>query len=51
MSSRIIVTIMLCVQSCEPAEIRVWDGDSLRLGMTQAAEAIRIFNIDLDRRW
>ncbi len=46
MSSRIIVTIMLCVQSCEPAEIRVWDGDSLRLGMTQAAEAIRIFNID-----
>jgi len=32
--------------SCEPTEIRVWDGDSLRLGMTQEAEAIRIFNID-----
>ena len=46
MSSHIIVTIMLCVLSCEPAEIRVWDGDSLRLGMTQEAEAIRIFNID-----
>lgn len=46
MSSHIIVTVMLCVVSCEPAEIRVWDGDSLRLGMTQEAEAIRIFNID-----
>jgi micrococcal nuclease len=46
MSSHIIVTIMLCALSCEPVEIRVWDGDSLRLGMTQEAEAIRIFNID-----
>jgi micrococcal nuclease len=46
MNSHIIVTIMLCTLSCEPAEIRVWDGDSLRLGMTQEAEAIRIFNID-----
>ena len=49
MSSHITVTIMLCVLSCEPTEIRVWDGDSLRLGMTQEAEAIRIFNID-DRK-
>lgn len=46
MSNHIVVAIMLCVLSCEPAEIRVWDGDSLRLGMTQEAEAIRIFNID-----
>lgn len=46
MSIHVVVTIMLCVLSCEPAEIRVWDGDSLRLGMTQESEAIRIFNID-----
>ncbi|MDF1600321.1 thermonuclease family protein [Mesorhizobium sp. YIM 152430] len=46
MNSHIIVTIMLCVLSCEPTEIRVWDGDSLRLGMTHEAEAIRMFNID-----
>ncbi|MFA7438974.1 MAG: hypothetical protein WCZ84_12205, partial [Castellaniella sp.] len=32
--------------SCEPAEIRVWDGDSIRLGMGQQSEAVRIFNID-----
>jgi endonuclease YncB( thermonuclease family) len=46
MNSHIIITVLLCVLSCKPAEIRVWDGDSLRLGMTQEAEAIRIFNID-----
>lgn len=46
MNSHIVVTIILCVLSCEPTEIRVWDGDSLRLGMTEEAEAIRIFNID-----
>lgn len=37
---------MLCALACEPAEIRVWDGDSLRLGVTRQAEAVRIFNID-----
>ncbi len=46
MNSHIIVTILPCTFQCEPAEIRVWDGDSLRLGMTSEAEAIRIFNID-----
>ena len=46
MNSHIIVQIMLCALACEPAEIRVWDGDSLRLGVTRQAEAVRIFNID-----
>lgn len=46
MRIHIVVTIMLCVLSCEPAEIRLWDGDSLRLGMTKESEAIRSFNID-----
>lgn len=46
MLSHIVISVLLCTASCEPAEIRVWDGDSLRLGMTQEAEAIRIFNID-----
>lgn len=44
MNSHIIVTILLCTFQCEPAEIRVWDGDSIRLG--QSGERIRIFNID-----
>jgi endonuclease YncB( thermonuclease family) len=46
MSSHIIVQVMLCALACEPAAIRVWDGDSLRLGLTSQAEAVRIFNID-----
>ncbi|GGA64040.1 thermonuclease family protein [Pelagibacterium lentulum] len=46
MNSHIIVSILLCTLSCEPAEVRVWDGDSIRLGLTSEAEAIRIFNID-----
>lgn len=46
MLSHIVVSILLCTASCEPAEIRVWDGDSIRLGTTRQSEAVRIFNID-----
>lgn len=46
MLSHIVVSVLLCAASCEPAEIRVWDGDSIRLGTTRQAEAVRIFNID-----
>lgn len=46
MNSHIIVQILLCALACEPVEIRVWDGDSIRLGTTSQAEAVRIFNID-----
>ncbi|ANV26582.1 MULTISPECIES: thermonuclease family protein [Hyphomicrobiales] len=42
----IIVSTLLCTASCEPAEIRVWDGDSIRLGAGHQSEAVRIFNID-----
>src|SRR5690606_26191096 len=46
MLSHIVISVLLCTLSCEPAEIRVWDGDSIRLGLTSDAEAVRIFNID-----
>lgn len=46
MLSHIVVSILLCTASCEPAEIRVWDGNSIRLGTTRQSEAVRIFNID-----
>lgn len=45
MNSHIIVTIMLCTMRCEPTEIRVWDGDTFRIG-SRNGEAVRIFNID-----
>ncbi|MEF9604709.1 thermonuclease family protein [Paracoccus sp. PXZ] len=46
MLSHIVVSVMLCTTSCEPAEIRVWDGDSIRLSAGHQSEAVRIFNID-----
>lgn len=46
MLSHIVISVLLCTASCEPTEIRVWDGDSIRLGMGQQPEAVRIFNID-----
>jgi endonuclease YncB( thermonuclease family) len=46
MLSHIVVSVMLCTVSCESAEIRVWDGDSIRLGAGHQSEAVRIFNID-----
>lgn len=46
MTTHINVTILLCTLSYEPAEVRIWDGDSIRLGHTGKAEVIRIFNID-----
>lgn len=46
MLSHIVVSVLLCTASCEPAEIRIWDGDSIRSGTTRQSEAVRIFNID-----
>lgn len=46
MLSHIVVSVLLCMASCEPTEIRVWDGDSIRLGAGRQSEAVRIFNID-----
>ena len=46
MFSHIVVSVLLCAPSCEPAEIRVWDGDSIRLGVAHQSEAVRLINID-----
>ncbi|WP_247642877.1 hypothetical protein [Roseibium sp. TrichSKD4] len=45
MNSLIIVTILLCAVQCEPAKIRIWDGDTFRIG-SRGGEAVWIFNID-----
>ncbi|MCB5205177.1 thermonuclease family protein [Neorhizobium sp. T786] len=45
MNTHIIVSILLCTLSCEPTEIRIWDGDTFRIG-AHKGEAIRILNID-----
>ncbi|WFS69555.1 thermonuclease family protein (plasmid) [Agrobacterium leguminum] len=45
MNTHIIVSIMLCTLQCEPAEVRIWDGDTFRIG-SRDGESVRIFNID-----
>jgi endonuclease YncB( thermonuclease family) len=42
----IVVDAIICDGGCGAMEVRVWDGDSIRLGMTSDAEAIRIRSID-----
>lgn len=46
MNSHIIVTVLLCTVQCEPAEIQVWNPDTLELRVTREVEAIRISRID-----
>src|SRR5690606_5936988 len=46
MTSHIIVTALICAATCQSVDVRVWDGDSVRLGLTPEAEAVRILNID-----
>lgn len=41
MNSHINVTILVCTFQREPAATRVWDGDSIQLGMTHEAEVMR----------
>lgn len=45
MKSNIIIEIMLCVFQCEPVQVGVWDGDTIRIE-SRSIERVRIFNID-----
>lgn len=42
MTTHAIVAAVICAATCQPAELRIWDGDTFRIG----AEAVRIVNID-----
>lgn len=46
MFGHIVVSVFLCAPSCETAEVRVWDGDSIRLDAAHHFEAVRLYNID-----
>lgn len=46
MFGHIVVSVLLCTTVCEPTEIRVWDGDSIRLNGGYQSEAVRLANID-----
>lgn len=45
MSGHILVSVVLCALQCQPTQLRVWDGDTFRIG-SYRGESIRILNID-----
>jgi micrococcal nuclease len=42
MNTHVIITALICANVCTATEVKVWDGDSFRIG----PEAVRIANID-----
>lgn len=46
MSSHIVVAAVLCALNCEAVELRVWDGDTFRIGFGARSERVRLVSID-----
>lgn len=42
----IVVDVVLCPANCAPAVVRVWDGDTVRIGFGPGSERVRLANID-----
>ncbi len=42
----IVIDVVLCAASCAPAMLRVWDGDTVRIGFGTRSERVRLANID-----
>lgn len=42
----IVIDLVLCAASCAPATLRVWDGDTVRIGFGPGSERVRLANID-----
>lgn len=45
MSGHIVVSVILCALQCQPTNLRIWDGDTFRVG-SYRGESVRILNID-----
>lgn len=45
MSGHIVVSVVLCALQCQPTQLRIWDGDTFRVGSLRG-ETVRIINID-----
>ena len=46
MDTHIVITVLLCAFQCEPAQLRVWDGDTFRIGFGRQSERVRLAGID-----
>lgn len=45
MSGHIIISVVLCALQCQTTDLRIWDGDTFRVG-SYRGESVRIMNID-----
>lgn len=45
MSGHIVVSVLLCALQCQLTDLRLWDGDTFRVG-SYRGESVRILNID-----
>lgn len=45
MSGHIVVSVVLRALQCQPTDLRIWDGDTFRVG-SHRGESVRILNID-----
>lgn len=45
MSGHIVVSVVLCALQCQQTQLRIWDGDTFRVG-SYRGESVRILNID-----
>lgn len=46
MSSHIVIAVYLCAATCQPQQLRVWDGDSFLIGMKHGSERVRVLGLD-----
>lgn len=46
MNAHIIIAVLLCAPVCEQAQLRVWDGDTFRIGWGSRSERVRLEQID-----
>lgn len=44
--SHVVVEVVLCTSTCAPAVLRVWDGDTFRIGFGSGSERVRLADID-----
>lgn len=45
MNGHIVISVVLCAMQCQPTDLRIWDGDTFRVGSSRG-ESVRILNID-----
>lgn len=46
MTSHIVIAAYLCDATCQPQQLRVWDGDSFLISMIRGSERERVLGLD-----